>query len=143
MAKPRKKKQQQSKSATTILLILVIVLAVVAGLFFKDYRQVPYDWFITIIWLTAAFFSLAFGILYFGQFVLPHHEGESWLEGVAMILRGATRSKPPPKPSKVGPVFPGEETLPPSFHSLQAGILSSHQVLATRQGTRFVRAAGP
>ena len=143
MAKPRKKNEQQGKSAIPLLLVVLIVLTIVAGLFFKDYRHVPYGWFISVIWLTAAFFSLAFGILYFAQFILPHHEGESWLEGVAMMLRGATRRSPPPTPPSVGPQFPGQESLPPSFSSMQAGVLSSHQILATRKGTQFVRAAGP
>ncbi len=143
MAKPRKQSQQQSKSAIPLLLVILIVLTIVAGLFFEDYRHVPYGWFISVIWLTAAFFSLAFGILYFAQFILPHHEGESWLEGVAMMLRGAARRSPSPAPTSVGPQYPGQESLPPSFGTLQAGVLSSHQVLATRRGTQFVRAAGP
>ncbi|NCF68446.1 MAG: hypothetical protein GWP61_21000 [Chloroflexi bacterium] len=121
----------------------MIASAIVAGLFLKDYRQVPYSWFITVIWLAAGFLSIAFGIFYFAQFVLPHHEGESWLEGVAMVLEGAAWFRPPSSPTKVGPKFPGEENLPPSFNSLGAGILSSHQVLVTRKGTRFVRVAGP
>jgi hypothetical protein len=143
VAKPRKKSQQKSKSAIPLLLILLIVLAIIAGFFFEDYRSVPYGWFISIIWLTAGFFSLAFAILYFGQFILPHHEGESWLEGVAMMLRGATRFRPPPTPTSIGPEYAGQDSLPPSFNSMRAGVLSSHQVLATSKGTQFVRAAGP
>ena len=143
MAKPRKKNQQQSKSASFLLLILIVVLAIVAGLFFKDYRQVPYGWIIGIIWLMAGFFALGFGILYFAQFILPHHEGESWIEGVNMLLRSATHSGPRPKRSLKAAEYPGQENLPPSFDSLKAGILRSYQVLAINKGSRFERPAGP
>ncbi len=126
-----------------LLLILIILLSIIAGVFFKDYRQVPYGWFITIIWLAVSFFSLAFGILYYAQFILPHHEGESWLEGVAMLLRGGTRFAEPPKRSKKSEEYPGQKQLPPSFDSLRAGVLKSHQVLSLNNGTQFARAAGP
>ena len=143
MAKSKKKNQQQSKSASLLLIILIVVLAVVAGIFFKDYRQVPYGWIISIIWLMASFFALGFGILYFAQFILPHHEGESWIEGVNMLLRSATHSGPRSKRSLKAAEYPGQENLPPSFDSLQAGILRSYQVLAINEGARFARAAGP
>jgi len=143
VAKKKKKPQQQSKSGILLLLVLIVVLPIVAGLFFKDYRQVPYGWFISIIWLTASFFSLSFGILYFAQFILPHHPGESWLEGIAMMLRGATRFGPPPKRPTKTVAIPGQENLPLSVDSLGAGIFRSHQVLAISKGTQYVRAAGP
>ncbi|MDX1413139.1 MAG: SPFH domain-containing protein [Candidatus Promineifilaceae bacterium] len=143
MAKRRKSSQQQSRSSILILIVVLIVLSAIAGIFFKDYRQVPYNWFIVIIWLAASFFSLAFGILYYAQFILPHHEGESWLEGVAMLLRGGLQLSPPPKRSINSEEFPGQRFLPISFDSLNAGILRSHQVLAINQGTQFARAAGP
>ena len=143
MAKRRKKDQQQSKSAIFLLLTLIVVLAIVAGLFFKDYRQVPYGWIISIIWLMAGFFALGFGIVYFAQFILPHHEGESWIEGVNMLLRSAIHSGPRLKRSLKAAEYPGQENLPPSFDSLKAGILRSYQVLAINKGSRFARPAGP
>lgn len=143
MAKSRYNAQQQSRSSILLLLLSIIALSIIAGLFFKDYRQVPYAWFIVIIWLAASFFALAFGILYYAQIILPHHEGESWLEGVAMMLRGGTNLAPPPKRSAKGEDFPGQKHLPTSFDSLRAGVLQSHQVLLLNIGTRFARAAGP
>ena len=143
MAKPRKTNQQQSKSAVYLLLILIVVSPIVAGLFFKDYRQVPYGWILSIIWLMASFFAFGFGILYFAQFILPQHEGESWIEGVNMLLRSATHSGPRSTRSQKSAEYPGQENLPPSFDSLKAGILRSYQVLAINQGARFIRPAGP
>jgi len=143
VAKPRYDAQQQSRSSILLLLLLIIILSIVAGLFFKDYRQVPYGWFIVIIWLAASFFALCFGILYYAQFILPQYEGESWLEGVAMMLRGGTRLAAPPKRSAKGEDFPGQKHLPTSFDSLRAGVLQSHQVLSLNIGTQFARASGP
>lgn len=143
MAKLKKNTQKQSRSGVLPLIIAIIFLSILAGLFFKDYRTVPYGWFITIIWLAAGFFSLAFGILYYAQFILPHHEGESWLEGVAMMLRGGFRSGPQPQQSRSTEDFPGQNELPPSFGTLRAGILQSHQVLSVNKGIQFARAAGP
>ncbi len=143
MAKSRKRTQQNSRSFIIPLIIATLLLSILAGLFFKDYREVPYGWFLTLIWLVAAFFSLAFGILYYARFILPHHEGESWLEGVAMILRGGFQLGPPPQPSKKSEDFSGQKELATCFYSLRAGILKSHQVLAINRGTQFARAAGP
>ncbi len=143
MAKPRKSPKKQSKSAFYLLLLLIVVLSLVAGFFFKDYRQVPYGWILTIIWLMAAFFAFGFGVIYFGQFILPHHDGESWIEGVNMLLRSATHSGSRPKRSRETAAYPGQESLPTSFDSLQAGILRSFQVLAINKGARFIRPAGP
>ncbi len=126
-----------------MLLILIVVLPIVAGLFFKDYRQVHYGWILGIIWLMASFFTFGFGIIYFAQFILPHHAGESWIEGVNMLLRSAMHSGPKPVRSRKSAEYPGQEHLPPSFDSLKAGILRSYQVLAINKGTRFVRPDGP
>lgn len=143
MAKRRHNGRQQSRSAYLLLLTLIVALPFVAGFFFKDYREVPYGWILTIIWLMASFFAFGFGIIYFGQFVLPQHEGESWIEGVNMLLRSATHSGPRPVRSRKAAEYPGQESLPSSFDTLGAGILRSYQVLALSKGPRFVRAAGP
>jgi regulator of protease activity HflC (stomatin/prohibitin superfamily) len=126
-----------------LLVISIVVSAIVAGLFFKDYRQVPYGPILTIIWLTASFMAFGFGIIYFAQFILPQHAGESWIEGVNMLLRSFLNSGPKPVRSKKSAEFPGEESLPSSFDTLQAGILRSYQALAINKGVRFARPAGP
>lgn len=143
MAKPKQNSTKQSKSAVNILLLLIVISAGVAGFFFKDYREVPYGWILTIIWLMASFFAFGFGILYFGQFILPHHEGESWIEGINMLLRSVTHSGPRPKRSRKAAEYPGQESLPSSFDSLRSGILRSYQVLAINRGAQFIRPAGP
>lgn len=146
MAKPNTRSQSQRRTWFYILVFLAIISPIVAGLFFADARGVPYGWLIAVIWTAVLLASFAFGIFYYAQFVLPSHSGENWWEGVAMILRAASRSGPPSNPvalKSFAPSFPGEELLPPSFASLQAGMLPSHLVLALSRGGSFARAAGP
>jgi len=125
-----------------------VASAVLASLFFADYREVPYGWFIGVVWLAAATFSCAFGILYYAQFVLPHHEGENWLEGIAMMLRASTQLSPPQSSSQRGALVTKKSIgtqgdLSPSFSSLHAGMVASHEALPIAKGGGFARAAGP
>lgn len=146
MAKPNTRSQTQRRTWFYILVFLAIISPIVAGLFFADARGVPYGWLIAVIWTAVLLATFAFGIFYYAQFVLPSHSGENWWEGVAMILRAASRSGPPANPVAVksfAPSYPGEELLPPSFAKLQAGLLASHLVLALSRGGSFARAAGP
>ena len=96
----------------------------------------------------VASFTCAFGILYYAQFVLPHHAGENWLEGIAMMLRSASHMGPPPaspqQSLKAEHMVPsGVESLSPSFKSLNAGMVRSHQVIAVGKGNSFSYPAGP
>jgi hypothetical protein len=146
VAKTRTKSQSNSRIGFYILLILTLAAPIIAGLFFADARGVPYGWFIAVVWLVITLATCLFGIFYYGQFVLPSHKGENWWQGVAMILRAATHGEESPRSAGLkaaAPTFPGEELLPPSFKTLQAGMLPSHLVLAVSKGNSFSRAAGP
>jgi len=104
---------------------------------------VPYGWIIIIIWLTASFMAFGFGIIYYAQFILPDPKAESWIEGINMLLRSILHMGPKPVRSRKSAEYPGEESLPSSFDTLQAGILRSYQALAINKGSRFARPAGP
>lgn len=148
MAKPKPQSKRQSRNGAFLLLLLIFGLPIVAGLFFQDYREVPYGGFITIVWLVVAAFSCAFGIIYYAQFVLPHHEGENWLEGISMMMRASTlfgssasssqgslRASKQPAPDTTSPS--------PSFNTLNAGMIRSHQTIAAGREDSLVRAVGP
>jgi hypothetical protein len=148
VAKPKNRSTQPSRSSAILLVLLIIGLSIIAGLFFADYREVRYDWFITVFWLAAATFAGAFGIIYYAQFVLPHHKGENWLEGVAMMLRAATHFEAPAQASLRSvraskQTAPATDELSPSFGTLGAGMVRSYQVLAVGKGASFARPAGP
>lgn len=148
MAKPKPQSKRQSRNGAILLILLILGLSIIAGLFFRDYREVPYDWFITIVWLVVAAFACAFGIIYYAQFILPHHEGENWLEGIAMILRASTLFGPsaslPENSIRASQQFSPESSSPsPSFMTLNAGMVPSHQAISVGRGDSLVRTVGP
>lgn len=154
MAKKKRKRNSETPRrygiSTIILLVsLAILILLFAGVIrLADWKGVFYDWwFIGLFWLTVLILTFILGIVYFGQFVLPHHRYVSWAEGVRMIWRNIWL---------VAPELPqrarrrlhresvlGAEALPPSFTSLRAGILQSHQAMAVERGMQFTRALGP
>ena len=144
MAKPRSKSKQQPRNRALLLLLILLAFSIIAGLFFEDYREVSYGWFITVVYLVVAAFSCAFGIIYYAQFVLPHHKGENWLDGIWMMMRASTligsdtsntnlRSK--------GSSYSNAQT--PGQKELNVGMVSSHQAISISKGSTLVRAAGP
>lgn len=148
VAKPEPQSKRQSRNSAVFLFLLIFGLSIGAGLLFRDYREVRYGWFITVLWLVVAAFSCGFGIIYYAQFVLPHHEGENWLEGIAMMLRAATQFGPSPsQPQRsirsVKLPVPDTEILSPSFKTLKAGMVPSHQAVSIGRGDGLVNAVGP
>ena len=144
MAKPKSKSKRQPRNRALLLLLILLAFSIIAGLFFEDYREVPYGWFITAVYLVVAAFSCAFGIIYYAQFVLPHHKGENWLDGIWMMMRASTligsdtsnanlRSK--------GSSYLYAQT--PGQKELNVGMVSSHQAISISKGSTLVRAAGP
>ena len=148
MSRTKSQSRQQSRGSAILLLFLIFGSAVVAGLLFQDYREVPYGWFLTAVWLVVATFTCGFGIIYYAQFILPHHSGENWLEGIAMMLRSATHFGSP-ESSRQQAIHAAKQTLvnrdalDPAFYNLKAGTTRSHQALAVGKGDSFSRAAGP
>lgn len=144
MAKPKPKSKSQSRNRALLLILIFIGFSIYAGFFFEDFREVPFGWFITIVYLFVASFSCAFGIIYYAQFVLPHHEGESWLEGIWMILRASTLVGAPSTKSKSSQKgITVTNTLTPGQKQLKVGIVPSHQAIAISKGDILERAEGP
>lgn len=147
MAKPKPKSKRQPRNRGLLLIVILLTFSVIAGLFFEDYREVPYGWFITILYLVVAAFTCAFGIIYYAQFVLPHHKGENWLEGIWMMMRASTligsipsESKPSVRALKGSP---GTTSLSPGQNLLKVGMIPSHQAISISKGDSLERAAGP
>lgn len=144
MAKPKSKSKRQSRTRAFWLLLILLALSIAAGLFFEDYQEVPFGWFITIVYLVVAAFSCAFGIIYYAQFVLPHHKGENWLDGIWMLMRASTLIRTVPADANLkikGSSYSNAQT--PGQKKLRVGMVSSHQAISISKGDSLVRAAGP
>lgn len=141
-----------------LLLILAAIILMVIGFFLEDARQVPYRSFGSIIWLAVLIVSFAFGLLFFAQYTLPLSGHEGWGEGLRLLWRHYNdlaaryldeRFGPRPKKQsrsrrarRIDPK-PDDTGLPPSFTTLRAGNLKSHQTLTLAKGNSFARPAGP
>jgi regulator of protease activity HflC (stomatin/prohibitin superfamily) len=144
VAKPKSKSKRQSRTRAFWLLLILLALSIAAGLFFEDYQEVPFGWFITIVYLVVAAFSCAFGIIYYAQFVLPHHKGENWLDGIWMLMRASTLIRTVPADANLkikGSSYSNAQT--PGQKKLRVGMVSSHQAISISKGDSLVRAAGP
>jgi regulator of protease activity HflC (stomatin/prohibitin superfamily) len=144
VAKPRSKSNRQPRNRAFLILLILITYSILAGLFFEDYREVPYSWFITVLYLGGAAFTCAFGVIYYAQFVLPHHKDENWLEGIWMMMRASsligTTSSESKQASKGSPYT---DDLTPGQKKLKVGMVPSHKAISISKGDSLERAAGP
>ncbi|MCB8942583.1 MAG: hypothetical protein H6658_02290 [Ardenticatenaceae bacterium] len=148
-----KKKQtspRQSDLGVAGLLGTAVLLGIIAY-FLRDYLQIQYGYFGSLIWITVLGASFFFSLLYFAQFLLPLEGMEGWTEGLRLLSRAYfgdttpnTRPLPAPPPSDDNTAPPPRPTLlPPSFPTLKAGIIRSHYALALSRGQGFSRPTGP
>jgi regulator of protease activity HflC (stomatin/prohibitin superfamily) len=144
VAKPKSKTKRQPRNRAFLLLIFLVVFSIIAGLFFEDYREVPHGWFITVVYLVIAAFSCAFGVIYYAQFVLPHHKGENWLDGIWMMMRASTLiSSPSTNNRTAGKGSPYSSQLTPGQKNLNVGMVPSNEAISISKGDSLVRAEGP
>ncbi len=142
MAKSRNR-NANSKHARNILIVVVffIVLLVYAVLRFEDYTGRRYGISVGVVWTVGFCATFFFILVYFAQFVLPYRRGESWIEGLNMLINNITSGFAPERPLPTVDIE--QDELPRSFAKLNAGILKSHQVLALYRGNSFSRPIGP
>lgn len=134
-----------------LLLIQAAAVLTGIGLTLKDANDVPFGIFGGLMWTAVLLASFVFGLLYFAQFVLPLTGNEGWSEGLRLLARHCCLNPPPAtgsENSKAGKSKSAKEAddrdaLPPSFATLQAGILKSHDVMALTKGSGFSRPVGP
>lgn len=128
------------------------MLPIGAALFFQDAKQLKFGPLIGIIWAGMTLATFVLGLLYFTQFILPASDREGWTQGLAMALRYLFPHRPKKqrqrqpryqKPAATPKKRKSVSKLAPSFQSVKAGILKSHEALAVNTGSRFSRAVGP
>jgi regulator of protease activity HflC (stomatin/prohibitin superfamily) len=94
--------------------------------------------YVWIMALAVAFFAM---LAYYAQFILPVRGESGWYEGLRLLVAyffyaPAVRPRPNDSGRRTSPIAP-------SFFTLGAGIVESHQALALAKGASFTRAAGP
>jgi hypothetical protein len=129
-------------------ILALFVLAMLAYLL-KDYRGVPYNASLAIVWLYVCIATFVLGIMYFGQFMAPMRGDFGWLEGLRLILKSYTYTAeqflndPGGKLKKKKSGIKGGDEIPSGLYTLGAGYVQSYQVLSLTKGAGFVRAADP
>lgn len=141
-----------------ILLILAALVAMSIGLTLRDALGVRYGTIISTVWFAVLIVSFLFGLLFYARFILPLQGSEGWGEGLRLLLRHYTlqaeryldnlfmpRTKPKRKSRRGSKKKTTSDPLdlPPSFTTLNAGILKSHQVLALGKRNQYLRPVGP
>lgn len=114
------------------------------GAVLADFQRVRFGNIGALVWgATAAVFFLL-GLLYFAQFILPLRDGDGWSEGFHLLLRYIfSASTLPAAPSGRPFQAPSQNSVPPSFDAIGAGLVRGHRVLALAKGELFSRPGGP
>lgn len=142
MATSKKKPSRSHATRNALILLgLFVVLLVYLYFFAQDYTGRRLGLAAVAIWIFGLSGAMFFTTVYIARFILPYRPGESWSEGLNMLVNNVTANLKGEKPLPTVDIQ--EDELPHSFGRLGAGILKSHQVLALYKGNSFTRPAGP
>lgn len=132
-------------------LLLAIILLGAIGSLLHDAKEVSLGLGGALLWAGAALISFILGTAYISRRLLPIESNLGWSRGFQLLWRNYTRgvvellsgtqSEPPIPASKQKKIKTDE--LSPSFKSLKAGFLYSHQAVAIARGNGYSRADGP
>lgn len=125
-----------------ITLFFAVVLAALVGSLLHDARGVPFGYLGGILWGGALLASFILTILYVGRRVTAYESTSGWSDAVRLI-GSAFLSRAATQPHTPIQADPSGLYVPPSFKTLGAGVLPSHEAAAIVRGGRFARAAGP
>ncbi len=131
-------------------LLLAIILLGAVGSLLHDARDVSLG-IGGFLWGGAVLISFILGTAYISRRLLPIGGNQGWSRGFQLLWRNYARgvgdllsgaqSEPPIPASKRKKIRADE--LSPSFKSLKAGFLYSHQAVAIARGNGYSRADGP
>jgi hypothetical protein len=141
-AKSRRRVSQQSSPPELGILAFLMAAFLLGGgaYFLRDSVGVRLGVLGSYVWLMAlagAFFAM---LAYYAQFILPVRGEAGWYEGFRLLLTFFLNA-----PTVRAQVSEGRRNsaIAPSFYTVRAGIVESHQALALAKGAAFTRAAGP
>lgn len=134
---------------------LAIILMFGIGWYISDSVGVNFGWLGAFIWIVITIFTATFGIIYFAQFITPTAGDSGWWEGLRLIFTSLSNTPPTSAAAKpkentrrrqrtqTAVTHINQNQLPPSFKTLKAGILRTHQVIATVYKGKYGGAKGP
>jgi len=145
-----------------VFVIIIIALIVAAiGYALNDSLGAQLELFGALFWFSVFGVTFIFVLLYFAQFITPLRGSDGWWQGWYLMLRAyfttpaasiklpGRRAKKKRAPGKrrrrqdKKKAQPAQETLPPSFALLNAGLLRPYQVIAVSKGKQYVGPKGP
>lgn len=135
---------------------MAIVVASI-GYTLNDSLGVRLKLFGALFWLSVAGITFVFVLLYFAQFITPLGGSDGWWQGWYLMVRAYFTSpsasvRMPGKSSKkdrkqgrsrTKKSQRVKEELPPSFATLNAGLLRPYQVVAVTKGKQYLGPKGP
>ncbi len=127
------------------------------GYTLNDSLGVRLKLFGALFWLSVASVTFVFVLLYYAQFITPLGGSDGWWQGWYLMVRAyftspAASVRTPGKSSKkdrkqgrsrTKKRQRAKEELPPSFATLNAGLLRPYQVVAVTKGKQYVGPKGP
>jgi hypothetical protein len=141
--RPKSRRKVRKKGDRQELGILAFLgaafLLVIIGYFLTDHKGIRLGVLGSYVWLMAfvtAFFAF---LAYYAQFILPVRGESGWYEGLRILVAYFVYA-PAIRPPSGNVTSSG---ISPSFNTLRAGLVESHQALALAKGAAFTRAAGP
>ncbi len=125
------------------------------GAYISDSVGFRFGWLGVFIWGGVTLFAGTFGLIYFAQFITPTAGEDGWQEGLKLLLYSLNVTYPDTQNSSKrsdkrqrrqrskAAKAPASDQLPPSFKTLKAGILRTHQVISTVYKGKYSGAKGP
>ncbi len=110
-----------------------------------------------LFWLSVLGVTFVFVLLYFAQFITPLGGSDGWWQGWYLMVRAyftspsasvrmpgkSAKKDRKQKRSRTKKKQAAKEELPPSFATLNAGLLRPYQVIAVTKGKQYVGPKGP
>lgn len=134
---------------------LALALMIGIGAYISDSLGFQFGMLGVFIWGGAALFAGAFGLIYFAQFITPTAGEDGWQEGLKLLFQSLSITYPDTQNTSnknnkrqrrqrsKSVKAPASGQLPPSFKTLKAGILRTHQVISTVYKGKYSGAKGP
>jgi len=150
------RKNKLTPNLNVFIIIIVAIVAAAIGYTLDDSLGVQLELLGALFWLSVFGATFVFVLLYFAQFITPLGGSDGWWQGWYLMVRayftspsasvrlpGKSAKKDRKQKRKRKKKQSAKEELPPSFVTLNAGLLRPYQVIAVTKGKQYVGSKGP